>query len=152
VLFRGTSPLGAALASWAAPYLHYIHHKLHMLPLLPLLLSRFWHEHLNYRQPFQDATSAPCLSCAAGKQHCDPSLHHPLTPHTFMRIHTDLSGPARAPGTGGAIDRVTITDDVTRWRWLELLSSKREETILEALRSTRLSLGTARCLQASHHL
>ena len=49
-------------------------------------------------------------------------------------MHTDLSGPARAPGTGGVIYHLTITDDFTRWRWLKLLTNKREETILEAFK------------------
>jgi hypothetical protein len=38
------------------------------------------------------------------------------------------------PGTGGVIYRFTITDDFTRWRWLKLVTNKREETILEAFK------------------
>ena len=49
-------------------------------------------------------------------------------------VHTDLSGPARVPGPGGVVYRLTITDDFTRWRWLKLLTNKREETILEAFK------------------
>jgi len=49
-------------------------------------------------------------------------------------VNTDLSGPAHVPGTGSVIYRLTITDDFTRWRWLKLLTNKREETILEAFK------------------
>ena len=52
-------------------------------------------------------------------------------------VHTDLSGPACVPGTRGAISRLTITDDFTRWRWLRLLTNKREESILEAFKESK---------------
>ena len=45
-----------------------------------------------------------------------------------------MSGPALVPGPGGVVYRLTITDDFTRWRWLKLLTNKREETILEAFK------------------
>jgi hypothetical protein len=47
-------------------------------------------------------------------------------------VHADLSGPACVPGNGGVIYRLTITKDFTHWRWLKLITNKREETILEA--------------------
>ena len=74
-----------------------------------------------------------CPACAAGKQHRDP---FPASSSRASRplelVHTDLSGPARVPGPGGVVYRLTITDDFTRWRWLKLLTNKREETILDA--------------------
>jgi len=39
-----------------------------------------------------------------------PLSSHAL--HALELVHTDLSGPAHAPGTGGVIYHLTITDTV----------------------------------------
>jgi len=60
-----------------------------------------------------------CPASADGKQH-----HNPFPPssscalYALKLVHTDLSGPAHVPGTGGVIYCLTITDDFTCWHWL----------------------------------
>jgi transposase InsO family protein len=116
----------------------------------PLTLQ-LWHERLNHRsldaveravQHVEGLTIDSrtrslhrCPSCAAGKHHRDPfPASSSRATRALELVHTDLSGPARVPGTGGVVYRLTITDDYTRWRWLRLLTNKREETILDAFK------------------
>jgi hypothetical protein len=49
-------------------------------------------------------------------------------------VHTDLSGSAHVPGTGGVLYHLTIANDFTRWCWLKLITNKHKETILEAFK------------------
>jgi len=50
-----------------------------------------------------------------------------------LRPLSSSSHASRVPGTG-VVYRLTLTDDFTLWRWLNLLTNKREETILEAFK------------------
>jgi transposase InsO family protein len=136
--------LGRTLPALHAPQTAYA------AAVAPLTLQ-LWHERLNHRAldaveravqrvegltiNSMDRPPHHCPACAAGKQHRDP---FPASSSRASRplelVHTDLSGPARVPGTGGVLYRLTITDDFTCWRWLKLITNKREETILEAFK------------------
>jgi len=138
----GVELLGRTLPALHAPQTAYA------AAVAPLTLQ-LWHERLNHRALDAVECAVPhvegltieskarpehhCPACAAGKQHRDP---FPASSSRASRplelVHTDLSGPARVPGPGGVVYRLTITDDFTRWRWLKLLTNKREETILDA--------------------
>ena len=136
--------LGRTLPALHAPQTAYV------AAVAPLTLQ-LWHERLNHRaldaveravQHVEgltiDSKARPqhhCPACAVGKQHRDPfpaSSSHASRP--LELVHTNLSGPACVPGTGGVTYCLTITDDFTRWRWLKLVTNKHEETILEAFK------------------
>jgi transposase InsO family protein len=114
------------------------------------LTLQLWHERFNHRAlgavehavqhvegltiDSKDRPPHHCPTCAAGKQHHDPFPASSDASRPLELVHIDLSGPARVPGTGGVLYRLTITDDFTHWRWLKLITNKREETILEAFK------------------
>jgi len=154
--------LGCTLPALHAPQTAYA------AAVAPLTLQ-LWHECLNHRALDAvehavhhvegltiESKAHPehhCPACAAGKQHRDP---FPASSSRASRplelVHTDLSG-ACVPGPGGVVYRLTITDDLTRWRWLKLLTNKHEETILEAFKEYKaMAEGPAPSMQTSDHL
>jgi len=135
--------LGRTLPALHAPHTAY---AAAVAPLTPQL----WHERLNHRTLDAieravhhvegltiESKAHPqhhCPACAAGKQHCDPFPASSRASRPLELVHADLSGPARVPGPGGVIYRLTITDDFTRWRWLKLLTNKCKEMIPETFK------------------
>jgi len=64
-----------------------------------------------------------CPACAVGKQHCNP-----FPPSSSCALC------ACVPGTGGVVYYLMITNDLTCWHWLKLLTNKHKDTILEAFK------------------
>jgi transposase InsO family protein len=98
---------------------------------LSVLCSMLMASLLTLRTP-SAPLSALCCRQAQHRDHLPASSSHAARP--LELVHTDLSGPARAPGTGGIIYRLTITDNFSRWRWLKFLTNKREKTILKTFK------------------
>ncbi|PRQ26842.1 putative RNA-directed DNA polymerase [Rosa chinensis] len=66
-----------------------------------------------------------CDICELAKSHhisYSPSLHK--SPVLFMKIHSDVWGPAKIPSLSGARYFVTFIDDCTRMTWVSLLKNK----------------------------
>ncbi|PRQ37607.1 putative RNA-directed DNA polymerase [Rosa chinensis] len=66
-----------------------------------------------------------CDICELAKSHrisYSPSLHK--SPVPFMKIHSDVWGPAKIPSLSGARYFVTFIDDCTRMTWVSFLKNK----------------------------
>ncbi|XP_062028861.1 uncharacterized protein LOC133744845 [Rosa rugosa] len=66
-----------------------------------------------------------CDVCELAKSHrisYSPSLNK--SPIPFMKIHSDVWGPAKIPSFSGARYYVTFIDDCTRMTWVSLLKNK----------------------------
>lgn len=72
--------------------------------------------------------SPPCEACALGKSHRQPHSTAPGTRASapLELVHTDVCGPFRVRGTGGALYFMTVVDDHSRLIWIRFLTDRKD--------------------------
>ena len=84
-------------------------------------------------QRWQDDThctsaSEPCEACELGKSHRQPQSTAPGTRASapLELVHTDVCGPFRVRGLGGALYFMVVVDDYSRHIWIRFLTDRKD--------------------------